>query len=583
MSDSTQSGTPTSTKTIPNFGPQVSTLMKMEAADPALVEKVASFLESRAAEPALSTGRSAPSASQPSQDTVDTAPSSRVNNAAPAMASPPGGDSPKVAQASAEPEPTKVVRPGPDALSTAPATPVEGGPKLEQPAAHAELPLTAGTDRAEPKPGATPPTAAVDGDRKAGRATASAEQPTPATGLERPVPETAAAKPAAAIAGTPKADQPPSANNEPPPHPGPDAAKVAGPQRLAVETPASTPPERQPRKPKAEPVAAKAERPADPRPDQAKAAPEASAPAQKEASQQGPKPDATVSPAGQDKVHSVRSPGSGAAEPPAQTVAADAKPQAAVAIVSNGGRAAAGVVSSQAAAAPEAAVAAQASSAIGSILSARRQPALSAAPWKVPAPAIGARIAQHELRVADNKTARLVTHAEKSGAAMEASLDRFMSGPGRGVMKDLQTAAASDPGGMPAVIAGMKPGGTYAAERVAFDTAMKNPAVGADYSAMADSAQRHTKDRYAVENNLHQRGLDPAVLGERFTKKDAELGEKAASIPGREAGKNALEEMAQKLAELLRTAMERVGQAFGRTASADVQATARPSPSPSPS
>ncbi|MGI4943009.1 MAG: hypothetical protein ACRYHQ_20995 [Janthinobacterium lividum] len=206
---------------------------------------------------------------------------------------------------------------------------------------------------------------------------------------------------------------------------------------------------------------------------------------------------------------------------------------------------------------------------------------MSAAPWKVPVPAIGARIAQHEERVADGKTARLATHAEKSGAAMEASIDRFMNGPARGIMKSLQTAAASDPGGMPAVIAGMKPGGAYAAERTAFDTAMKNPAVGADYTAMADSAQRHAKDRYAVENNLHQRGLDPAVLGDRFTKKDAELGEKAASIPGREAGKNAMEEMAQKLAELLRKAMEKVGQAFGRTAGADAQATAKPSPSPS--
>ena len=292
----------------------------------------------------------------------------------------------------------------------------------------------------------------------------------------------------------------------------------------------------------------------------------------------------------QEKVNAIASPGSGRpAEPATAAVAVNSDPQILVAVPSNNARPVAQVVQAAPAQQPapdpiaqQAVVAGRAPSALGSIMSSKRQPSLSAAPWKLPVPPIGARIAQHEQRVADNKTSKLVGQAEKSGAAMEASLDRFMTGPARGVMTSLKTAAASEPGGMPAVIAGMKPGGAYAAERVAFDTAMKNPAVGADYTAVAESAQRHAKDRYAVENNLHQRGVDPAVLGDRFTRKDAELGEKAASIPGREAGKNAMEEMAQKLAELLRKAMEKVGQAFGRTASADAQATARPSPSPSP-
>ena len=582
MSDSAvQSAPPTSIRSTPNFSTQTPAF-KGEAADPALVKETGSSLTNHAADRAV-----APDA-QSSPSGVDTATSPRTSGASTALPAaqpaPPPEDRPKADDISARPIPVaseRADRSAPDASVSASIAPVGSGLKPNQPVADPELPLAAGTGRAVPGGPATTPVMAAESDPSSA-GTARNGLPAQPLASERPVAEASAARLSPAAARGSRTGPGPI-SDEPPPHPGLEGAKASGPERLAVEEPANTTPARQRRKTKSDPASDSAERPADPRAGQVTATIEVPTPAQTAASQRATKPEVTVSTVGTEKVHATPSPGSGEPAAAPATVAADANRKVVAAVVSSNLRTASGEVPVEPAIPQQVSVATREPSALGSIMSSRRQPALGMAPWKVPVPAIGARIAHHEQRVADDKTARLVSQAEKSGSAMEASLDRFMSGPARGIMNSLKTAAASDPGGMPAVITGMKPGGAYAAERTAFETAMKNPVVGADYTAMADSAQRHAKDRYAVENNLHQRGLDPAVLGERFTKKDAELGEKAASIPGREAGKNALEEMAQKLAELLRKAMERVGQAFGRTASADVQATARPSPSPSPS
>ncbi len=218
------------------------------------------------------------------------------------------------------------------------------------------------------------------------------------------------------------------------------------------------------------------------------------------------------------------------------------------------------------------------------IISSTRSPrSLDPAPWSVPVPAIGQRIAQFEQRLADGRTKRLVQNAEKSGTAMLAAMEQFTSGPGRSIMSKLEGVAAQDPGGMPAVISEMRPGGRYATERADFDAALRNPAVGAAYKAVTDTAEKFAADRYVVANNLHSRKLDPAAADGRFEQMDATLGEQASKLPGREAGKDAMAEMAQKLADLLRKAVAKVEQAFSKAAGVEAQATARPSPSPSAS
>jgi len=217
------------------------------------------------------------------------------------------------------------------------------------------------------------------------------------------------------------------------------------------------------------------------------------------------------------------------------------------------------------------------------VASTRKPQSLDPAPWSVPVPAIGQRIAQFEQRMADGRTERLVQNAERSGAAMMSAMEQFASGPGRSIMSKLEGVATQDPGGMPAVISEMRPGGRYAGERAEFDAALRNPATNAAYKAVTESADKFAGDRLAMANNLNGRKLDPAAADGRFEQMDAALGEQASKLPGREAGKDAMAEMAQKLAELLRKAMAKVEQAIGRVAGVEAQATARPSPSPSAS
>ncbi len=362
-------------------------------------------------------------------------------------------------------------------------------------------------------------------------------------------------------------------NAEPPPHPGPDKVASAGPDRPTGETPTTTQP--QPAKP------------------------DAGSPAK-----------AADVPSNQEKVIATPSPGSGqavvtpAAEPTAPAAKAAAAPATetiesplAGKVLAGAGQTsavqlaeAAGVLAGAATSIAKAASAAAKAPAqprrqtVGeSIVASMRKPQpATPPPWSAAQPSVGPRLAQMEQQVGDAKLERLVQAAEKSGVSLSAALDQFTTGPGRGVMARLENAAAKDPGGMPAVIAGMKPDGPYAAERAEFNAALRDPAVAGPYNVVTTQAAKHAEARLAVEDTLRKRGLDPAVLGDRLEKKDAELADKAASIPGRQPGKNALEEMAQKLAELLQKAMEKVGQVIDRAAGAGVQSQTRPGPSPSP-
>lgn len=373
-------------------------------------------------------------------------------------------------------------------------------------------------------------------------------------------------------------------NAEPPPHPGPDKVASAGPDRPTGETPTAAQP--QPAKPEA-----------------------------------GGSTKAADAPSSEEKVIATPSPGSGQAmvappaeptvpaakanpEPAVQTIGASKASDASVTQNQSAGKVvvgagqtsaeqlaeAAGVLAGAATSIAQAAGAAAKApnqprrQTVGeSILASMRKPQpATPPPWSAAQPPVGPRLAQMEQQAGDTRMERLVQAAEKSGVSLNAALDQFTTGPGRGVMARLENAAAKDPGGMPAVIAGMKPDGPYAAERAEFNAALRDPAIAGPYNVVTSQAAKHAEARVAVEDTLRKRGLDPAVLGDRLEKKDAELAGKAASIPGREPGKNALEEMAQKLAELLQKAMEKVGQVIDKVAGAGVQAQTRPGPSPSP-
>jgi hypothetical protein len=199
-----------------------------------------------------------------------------------------------------------------------------------------------------------------------------------------------------------------------------------------------------------------------------------------------------------------------------------------------------------------------------------------------PSASIVSRISMFEERLAQGKALRLLGDAEKSGVRAIEATEQFIHGPGRGVLGKMESAASTEPGGMQTVLREMQPGGRYANLRTEFDNAYQQDQVfhGA-YDKMVDTVTRFGRDRDAVTNNFTQRNLDPAQLDGRFQRAEESLGEAMSKIPGKQSGKSALDEMAEKLAEVLRAAVDRIKHIF-QPAAAQAQQQARPGPSMSP-
>jgi hypothetical protein len=221
-------------------------------------------------------------------------------------------------------------------------------------------------------------------------------------------------------------------------------------------------------------------------------------------------------------------------------------------------------------------------SAVMDIVRRLRAPVPTGAEAVMPLPAspIGGRIAMFEERLARGKTDRLIMDADKSGVRAIETAEQFFQGPGRGVLGKIEAAASTEPGGMQQVMKEMQPGGRYANLRTEFDNAYQQDQIfkGA-YDKMADSATKFGRDREAVNANFVQRNLDPAQLDGRFQRAEESLGEAMSKVPGKEPGKSALDEMAEKVAEILRTAVDRIKQIFRPEAGAEAQPQARPGPS----
>jgi hypothetical protein len=202
--------------------------------------------------------------------------------------------------------------------------------------------------------------------------------------------------------------------------------------------------------------------------------------------------------------------------------------------------------------------------------------------YPLPSASIVSRISIFEERLAQGKTLRLLGDAEKSGVRAIEATEQFIQGPGRGVLGKMEAAAGTEPGGMQTVLREMQPGGRYANLRTEFDNAYQQDQIfrGA-YDKMVDNVTRFGRDRDAVTNNFTQRNLDPAQLDGRFQRAEESLGEAMSKIPGKQSGKSALDEVAEKLAEVLRAAVDRIKHIF-QPAAAQAQQQARPGPSMSP-
>ena len=263
----------------------------------------------------------------------------------------------------------------------------------------------------------------------------------------------------------------------------------------------------------------------------------------------------------EEKVRAVASPGGGE-QPPEWTNGQERTQIAAVGSNSNTKRRHGGV--------------------IANVLDKMRAPAPDALPpWEPSAFSMAGRISRYEKRMADGKTDQLIRASEKSGEALMRAVETFATGPGASVLAKIEAAASTEDGGMRAVTAGMQPGGKYAALRSEFDNALQQDRVfAAAYNQMERTGAQYGKDRLALGADFAARKLDANQLDARFWQADALLGEATAKVPGRTPGKSMMDEMGEKLAEVLSKAVEQVKQMFGREVDIGPRASSLPSMRP---
>lgn len=198
-------------------------------------------------------------------------------------------------------------------------------------------------------------------------------------------------------------------------------------------------------------------------------------------------------------------------------------------------------------------------------------------PWDQPPTPIGERIERVVSRFSDETA---LTLAEKSGQKAVEALRGFAQGAGAGVMARINEAARSDPQGIQGVLSEMREGGRHAELRTQFNNALvQEKGVAAAYDAAVTTVKQYGTDRQAAEAVLLKRS-DPGVMAGRFERLDAQIGEAAAQVPARQEGKNVMEELGQRFADLVRRATEAVRTAFQSEPRASASASSSPSPGP---
>lgn len=202
------------------------------------------------------------------------------------------------------------------------------------------------------------------------------------------------------------------------------------------------------------------------------------------------------------------------------------------------------------------------------------------APWETNSVGLAQRLGQFGTLLADSKTDRLISTAEQGARAAMDAVRRFSAGPARELYSKLEAVAASEPGGMQAVMSEMRAGGRHEALRSEFTAMMARPEFARAYQATTSAIGTYAAARERVAMDQVARGLDGSRTA-GFDRTDAMIGEEASKLPGVEAGKSHLEEMAQRLAEFFRRAIEKVASTVN-SVRASVGASSGPSPSPTP-
>ena len=156
------------------------------------------------------------------------------------------------------------------------------------------------------------------------------------------------------------------------------------------------------------------------------------------------------------------------------------------------------------------------------------------------------------------------------------------------MLAQIKQAAAGDPDGMRGVVAGMQPGGKYADLRTLFNDALvRERAFSNAFDRAVGGITEYGTARVKLNEGLTARRMDTAVLDKQFGDLDREIGQAAETLPGRQSGQSAYDELAakaRKLAEFFADVIERARNAI-RPAEAPGQApgqTPVPGAAPAP-
>ena len=217
--------------------------------------------------------------------------------------------------------------------------------------------------------------------------------------------------------------------------------------------------------------------------------------------------------------------------------------------------------------------------ALVNVLSAMRSPGPAAPPpWDGPQVSLVGQHSRFEQKMQLGRDEQSFRAMEKSGQAALEALQGFAKGPGATVLTRIQDAAKATTSGMQAVLSEMREGGRYAELRQQFNSAMvAEKGFSAAYDRAAAVLAQYGENRGVVDQILSRRP-DATALNGRFDRMDAEIGQAAGAIPGRKDGKSALDELAEKAAEIVRKAVETVHAAVSGSPAVT---TSQPSPSPS--
>ena len=175
------------------------------------------------------------------------------------------------------------------------------------------------------------------------------------------------------------------------------------------------------------------------------------------------------------------------------------------------------------------------------------------APWEQTPQPLGARLKAFEARMAETATANQVVTAQQAGERAVSALDGLSSLPAGVTLARVRDAAHGDPGGIQAVVEGMKPGGKFAELRTAFNAALADRSFGSAYDRATAEVAAYGQARLKVSE------------GEGLDAMDRVIGQGVQALPSRKDGKSVQDELAEqaaKLAELLKNAVLRVGAAI---------------------